>query len=202
MRWDLDNVGGGNEPPHLHRLPTRWPFANRQREFLNDKLLVRMAIWRTPDDRSPIVSHQKSTVTSVNRRSTFALRRSTLNFCLGGQRSLRAAQRAKKGQFSPTRASPRSWSSSSSSLTSNLLKSDQLLTNASGHTFWSHTFECELLLPPLKSISRYDRLGVGWLNGFWASLGGVPREQKMLKGHLPRVIYHQVYQYTKTNETL
>ena len=25
----------------------------------------------------------------------------------------------------------------------------------------------------------------------------VPREQKMLKGHLPRVIYHQVYQYTK-----
>jgi len=28
-------------------------------------------------------------------------------------------------------------------------------------------------------------------------LGGVPREQKMLKGHLPRVIYHQVYQFTK-----
>ena len=27
--------------------------------------------------------------------------------------------------------------------------------------------------------------------------GGVPREQKMLKGHLPRVIYHQVYWYTK-----
>jgi len=27
--------------------------------------------------------------------------------------------------------------------------------------------------------------------------GGVPREQKMLKGHLPRVIYHQVYSYTK-----
>ena len=23
--------------------------------------------------------------------------------------------------------------------------------------------------------------------------GGVPREQKMLKGHLPRVIYHRVY---------
>ena len=30
------------------------------------------------------------------------------------------------------------------------------------------------------------RLRVGWLTG-------VPREQKMLKGHLPRVIYHQVY---------
>ena len=29
------------------------------------------------------------------------------------------------------------------------------------------------------------------------SLGGVPREQKMLKGHLPRVIYHQVYWYTQ-----
>ena len=29
------------------------------------------------------------------------------------------------------------------------------------------------------------------------ALGGVPREQKMLKGYLPRVIYHQVYQYTK-----
>ena len=29
------------------------------------------------------------------------------------------------------------------------------------------------------------------------SLGGVPREQKMLKGHPPRVIYHQVYKYTK-----
>jgi len=25
------------------------------------------------------------------------------------------------------------------------------------------------------------------------ALGGVPREQKMLKGHLPRVMYHQVY---------
>jgi len=29
------------------------------------------------------------------------------------------------------------------------------------------------------------------------SLGGVPREQKMLKGHLPTVKYHQVYKYTK-----
>ena len=28
------------------------------------------------------------------------------------------------------------------------------------------------------------------------ALGGVPREQGMLKGHLARVIYHQVYQYT------
>jgi len=25
------------------------------------------------------------------------------------------------------------------------------------------------------------------------ALGGVPREQKTLKGHLPRVIYHQLY---------
>ena len=29
--------------------------------------------------------------------------------------------------------------------------------------------------------------------------GRVPRGQKMLKGHLPRVVYHQVYSYTKTN---
>ena len=27
----------------------------------------------------------------------------------------------------------------------------------------------------------------------WGLLGGVPREQKMLKGHLHRVIHHQVY---------
>ena len=33
-----------------------------------------------------------------------------------------------------------------------------------------------------------DRLRVGWLN-----VRGVPREQKMLKGYLPNVIYHQVY---------
>ena len=32
-----------------------------------------------------------------------------------------------------------------------------------------------------------DRLRVG------TSLGGVPREQKIFTGHLPRVIYHQVY---------
>ena len=35
---------------------------------------------------------------------------------------------------------------------------------------------------------------------YGTSLGGVPREQKMFKGHLPRVIYHQVYQYTKITE--
>ena len=29
------------------------------------------------------------------------------------------------------------------------------------------------------------------------ALGGVAREQKMIKGHAPRVIYHQVYQFTK-----
>ena len=32
-----------------------------------------------------------------------------------------------------------------------------------------------------------------------SSLGGVPREQKMLKGHLPRVMYYQVYLHTKIN---
>jgi hypothetical protein len=29
-------------------------------------------------------------------------------------------------------------------------------------------------------------------------LRGIPQEQKMLKGHLPRVKYHQVYKYTKS----
>ena len=47
----------------------------------------------------------------------------------------------------------------------------------------------------LKGENEVDRLRAGLLNlvqglGF---LGGVPREQKMLKGHLPRVIYHQAY---------
>ena len=40
-----------------------------------------------------------------------------------------------------------------------------------------------------RCLCLVDRLRVGWLT----SLGGVPREQKNLKGHLPRVIYHQVY---------
>jgi len=34
-------------------------------------------------------------------------------------------------------------------------------------------------------------------SGLVGSMGGVPRDQKMFKGHLPRVIYHQVYEYTK-----
>jgi len=41
-----------------------------------------------------------------------------------------------------------------------------------------------------------------WVNS-WSDrlrfVGGVPREQKMLKGHLPRVRYHQVCKYTKQN---
>ena len=47
---------------------------------------------------------------------------------------------------------------------------------------------------------------VCWL--FWPRTGNVavkvwgPREQKMLKGHLPRVIYHRAYQYTKKNDRL
>ena len=31
------------------------------------------------------------------------------------------------------------------------------------------------------------------------ALGGVPREQKMLKGHLPRVIYHHLYNVFEEN---
>jgi len=33
-------------------------------------------------------------------------------------------------------------------------------------------------------------------------MGGMPREQKMLKGHLPRVIYHQVYNVYEDRHTL
>jgi len=43
-------------------------------------------------------------------------------------------------------------------------------------------------------LKEDDGLRVGCLNGF-SFLGGVPREQKMLEGCLPRVIHHQVYLY-------
>jgi len=43
-----------------------------------------------------------------------------------------------------------------------------------------------------RNLNGGGRLRVGWLNG-------VPREQTMLKRHLPRVIYHQVYLYTTTD---
>ena len=39
--------------------------------------------------------------------------------------------------------------------------------------------------------NRNLRFGGEWLH--WVALGGVPRELKMLKRHLPRVIYHQVH---------
>ena len=48
-----------------------------------------------------------------------------------------------------------------------------------------------------QSASPGDIRRVGWLNGF----GGTPREQKMLKGHLPRVIFHHVYKYTEMKDT-
>ena len=43
--------------------------------------------------------------------------------------------------------------------------------------------------------SQIGSLRVGWLSGHTrgTSLAGVPREQKMLKRLLPRVMYHQVY---------
>ena len=46
----------------------------------------------------------------------------------------------------------------------------------------------------LYTLYMHDRLVVDWLNGIsFETLGGVPREQKIFKGHLPRVMYHQVY---------
>ena len=44
---------------------------------------------------------QTSTVTPVERGPVFALRRSTLDFCPGGQRSLRAAQRGEREREAP-----------------------------------------------------------------------------------------------------
>jgi len=48
--------------------------------------------------------------------------------------------------------------------------------------------------PPVSEAAHVDdRLRVGWLNGGRRALGGVHREQKMLKGHLTRVIYITKY---------
>ena len=46
-----------------------------------------------------------------------------------------------------------------------------------------------------RQLPRSDRLGLVGSTDFHSShpQGGVPREQKMLKGHLPRVGYQQVY---------
>ena len=44
--------------------------------------------------------------------------------------------------------------------------------------------------PPSEAV--VDRLRIGWLNVF-SFMVAVPREQRMLRGHLLRVIYHQVY---------
>ena len=40
------------------------------------------------------------------------------------------------------------------------------------------------------------------MQGCLAFLGGVPRQQKMPKAHLPRVLYHQVFSYTKIHVVL
>ena len=51
----------------------------------------------------------------------------------------------------------------------------------------------------LTDCSQVDMLGCAvqicrrWTGMIDSGLGGVPREQKMLKGPLPRVIYYQVY---------
>ena len=53
-------------------------------------------------------------------------------------------------------------------------------------------FGVDHVIKKKKCLVVRDRLRAGWLNG-----GGVPREQKLLKGHLSRVMYHPVYSYTK-----
>ena len=51
-------------------------------------------------------------------------------------------------------------------------------------------YQPTLGLRVIKKKKRRFQNAVFRLGG---KIGGVPREQKMLKGHLPRVIYHQVY---------
>ena len=75
--------------------PVLEPFCERIWNISSCSILARQQTWTLPE----------STVTWINRGSTFALRRSTLDLCLGGQLSWRAAQRAKMTEVSPTRAS-------------------------------------------------------------------------------------------------
>ena len=57
---------------------------------------------------------------------------------------------------------------------------------------WDAATSCE------PGGTRYE-LGAVTDSGLVGStaLGGVPREQKMLKGHLPRVTYHKMYYSTE-----
>ena len=57
-----------------------------------------------------------------------------------------------------------------------------------------------LLSPCLHEWRKRKRLSTLSVEGpltRGTSLGGVPREQKMLQENLPTVMFHQVYQYTK-----
>ena len=47
---------------------------------------------------------------------------------------------------------------------------------------------------PESCITMYTNTKISWPSDEWTS--GVPREQKMLKGHLPRVIHHQAWGYS------
>jgi len=54
--------------------------------------------------------------------------------------------------------------------------------------------ECLIKLRPVTDNEQGSKLiQIDRLRARGTSLGGVPREQEMLKGHLPRVMYHQVY---------
>ena len=70
------------------------------------------------------------------------------------------------------------------------------LPEANNHLTRFHSTSCFSQLGECFSqLGECDRRRVGWLIG--TSLGEVPREQNTLKDRLPRVVYHQVYQYTK-----
>jgi len=62
------------------------------------------------------------------------------------------------------------------------------------HTIIPHP-QPRILDPPRPSRSSRDPTCRRWGHG--NPLGGLPRDQTMLRGHLPRVTYHQLYYYTK-----
>jgi len=45
----------------------------------------------------------------------------------------------------------------------------------------------------LRTLFLVREQGIQYKSNAHLRLGGVPREQKILKGHLPRVMHHQVY---------
>ena len=61
---------------------------------------------------------------------------------------------------------------------------------------YMYAYICTYQCMYIYTLNSGDRFRVDWLAGL---VRGVPREHKMLEGHLPRVIYREVHKYTKRN---